>query len=117
MRWRTSNVEDAFDADDEIVTIRLDRTEEELRLAAQVAMKHDLAALVIEDADVHGLERRDRSRSSIDAGQFRSAWSPPGSDEWFSALIVPPEPSGGPGGACIRINVLNAMLSNPMDVT
>jgi hypothetical protein len=76
--------EDALDADDEIATIRFDRPEEALGLAAQVAVQDDLAALVVEDSEIHGpgVEIDPAVVSMLACVETHG--SPPGSDEWFA---------------------------------
>jgi hypothetical protein len=46
--------EDALGGYDEVIAVGCDGLEEKLRIAAQVAMKNNVAGLVFEDAEMHG---------------------------------------------------------------
>jgi hypothetical protein len=76
--------EDALGGDDQVVAVGLDDPEKEPWLAPQVAVQDDVAALVLEDAEVHG------ARVEIDAAvvsmpaSVEAHGSPPGKDELFA---------------------------------
>jgi hypothetical protein len=73
-----------LDADDEVAAVRLDGPQKGLGLAAQVAVKHDLAALVVEDADIHGPSMQIDPAVASMLASVEAHGSPPGSDEWFA---------------------------------
>jgi hypothetical protein len=98
--------EDALSGDDQVVAVGRDGLEEELRIAAQVAVQKHVAALVVEDAQVHGTSVQvDAAVVSMLAGVeahgpllgwMNRAWrSDPSVLSWR-----------GPGGACMSIKEL-----------
>jgi len=73
--------EDALGGDDQVVAVGLDGLEEEIGIAAQVAVQELLAALVVEDAEVHRSSVQvDAAVVSMTAG-VETHGSPPGLDD------------------------------------
>jgi hypothetical protein len=76
--------EGALGGDDEVAAVGRDSLEEELGVTPQIAMEKFVAALVIEDAEVHGASVQvDAAVVSMTAG-VESHGSPPGLDEWVA---------------------------------
>jgi hypothetical protein len=76
--------EDALDAADQVVPVGLDGPEEGVGLAAQIAVQDDLAAFMVEDAEVHGPSVEIDPAVVSMLASVEAHGSPPGMDEWVA---------------------------------
>ena len=103
--------EDALGGDDQVVAEGFDGFEEELGLAGQVAVQQDVAAPVLEDAEVHGAGVEVDAAVVSMLASVEAHGSPPGLDECSRSHRSSRLP-GGPGGACISIKCASACAAS-----
>jgi len=92
-----------FDPDDQVGTVALNGADEELGLAAEVAVHENFARLVLQSADVHGSSAQiDSAVVSMLAG-LGAHGSPPGRDEWVALSSFLPKSGKARRGPAISI--------------